>query len=185
MPTTWPPPRHEAPAAAPPAPVPSRRVALRRAVGRYVRARWGDLWGGSHAPLEDWNRLTRGLEAVIGIAPRVGSTPPSPTGDAAVARPWGGSAARFRQEYEADAVPARAFFAGAIVSVLIAGDHLVHGHRSSVLTSLGMAFVLAGVALRPAYRCWRLRTRDPGPARAFLRHPDAWWPDPLPPDQQP
>ena len=184
MPTTWPPPRHEAPAAPPPAPVPSRRVALRRAVGRYVRARGRDLWGTPHAPLEDWNRLTRGLEAVIGIAPRAGSTPPSPTGDAVVARPWG-SAARFRQEYEADAVPARAFLAGAIASVLIAGYHLVHGHRSSVLASLGMAFVLAGVALGPAYRCWRLRTRDPGPARAFLRHPAAWWPDPRPPDEQP
>ena len=179
MPTTWPPPRHEATAAAPPAPVPSRRVALRRAVGRYVRARWARSVGrvprpaGGLEPTDaragggDRDRAARGFDLPIAHWGRGGGPPPRP------------------QEYEADAVPARAFFAGAIVSVLIAGYHLVHGHRSSVLASLGMAFVLAGVALGPAYRCWRLRTRDPGPARAFLRHPAAWWPDPRPPDQEP
>lgn len=181
MPTVLPPSRPEAP---PPAPVPSRRAALRRGVGRYVRARWGDLWGRSHAPLQDWKRLRLGMEVVVGMTPRADSNPPSPLGDAAVARPWG-SAARCRQEYQAHAVPARTFLAGAIGSGLIAGDHLVHGHFSSVLTSLGLAFVLAGVALGPAYRCWRLRTRAPGPARAFLRHPAAWWPGPPPPDEPP
>ena len=183
MPTTFPPTRHAVPAALLPAPAPSRRAALRRGVGRYVRARWGDLWGRSHAPLRDWKRLRLGMEAVIEMAPRADSNPPSPLADAAVVRS-GGSAARCLR-YQADAVPARAFLAGALVSVLIAGDHLGHGHFSSGLTSLGLAFVLAGVALGPAYRCWRLRTRAPGPARAFLRQPTAWWPGPPPPDEQP
>ena len=82
MPTVLPPSRPEAP---PSAPVPSRRAALRRGVGRYVRARWGDLWGRSHAPPRDWKRLRLGMEAVIGMTPRADSNPPSPLGDAAVA----------------------------------------------------------------------------------------------------
>ena len=123
------------------------------------------------------------MEVVVGMTPRADSNPPSPLADAAVVRS-GGAVARCLR-YQADAVPARAFLAGALVSVLIAGDHLVHGPLSSVFTSLGLAFVLAGVALGPAYRCWRLRTRAPGPARAFLRQPTAWWPGPLPPDPQP
>lgn len=94
-------------------------------------------------------------------------------------------ACRKDTEYQAHAVPARVFLAGAIGSGWIAGDHLVHGPLSSVFTSLGLAFVLAGVALGPAYRCWHLRTRAPGPARVFLRHPAAWWPGPPPPDEPP
>ena len=74
-------------------------------VGRCVRARWGDLWGRSHAPLRDWKRLRLGMEVVVGMTPRADSNPRRP-GDAAVARPWG-SAARCRQEYQAHAVPAR------------------------------------------------------------------------------
>ena len=183
MPTPQPPARSESTTLAIP-PTPRRSVAFRRALGRYARARGQDLWGTLHAPREGWNRLKYWLEAVIGSAPRMDSDSPLPMWDAAIARQWW-SDARLRQEYEADAVPARAFLVGAILCVLIASYHLVCLHLSSVLTSLSMMFVLVGVALRPAYRCWRFRTRASGSARMFLRHPAVWWPEFLPPDKQP
>lgn len=183
MPTTLPPSRPESTSLAMPPVMPHWTTACRRALGRYLRARWGDLWGSLH-PVPSVGRWMDWLDAMTTGRSRPGSSTPAPTWDAAVARQrW--PAERFRQRYEADAVPARMLFFGAILSVLIAAYHVGCSHLPRALTSLSMAFVLASIALAPAYRCWRLRTRGVGSAQTFLRHPRTWWPDPLPPDQQP
>ena len=146
MPTTRHPARSESTALAIPPP-PRRAVVFRRALGRYFRARWGDLWG---SPLIRMRRqLMDYVEAMTMARPRPGASTLSPSWDATVARQWW-SDARLRQEYEANAVPARAFLVGAILSMLIAVYHLIYLQLSGVLTSLGMVFVLVGVALGPA-----------------------------------
>lgn len=175
MPTTFPASRPEA---IPPA------AAIRRALGRYICARWHDLWGPPLSLRGDWNRLTGWLNATATIGLPSHSTSPSPAWAVAVARgPW--VTARLRWRYEADAASVRALFVGAIVSVLTAAYHVGCNDLSSTIASLGIAFFLAGLALVPAYRCWCLRTRTVGQAHAFLRYPTVWWPDPLPLDNPP
>ena len=103
-----------------------------------------------------------------------------------------------RHRHGAEARVARAFFSTAAVAALVCGHRLWLADLVGAGASLGMAFALAGIALRPAYRCHRLRARlaalDPDPSgapdpersaaldpRAFLRRPALWWPYPLPP----
>jgi hypothetical protein len=171
---------------APAAPAPGRPDRWRRLrarAGRYGRARAADLFG-DPGPL----RAVRDGFARASAALDLVSDRPPPAGQAEEGRraEEGGrarlSAPAARRRYAGEARVARAFFSAAVVGVLACAHRLWLADALGAGASLGMAFTLAGFALQPAYRCWRIRARSPGTARAFLRQPSAWWPDPLPPD---
>lgn len=169
----------------PAAPAPSRADRwgrLRTHAGRYVRRRAADLFG-DPSPLR---------------AIRDGIARTSAVLDFVSDRPLGGRAEQGRRveesgrarlaapvshhRYTMEAAVAQAFFSAAVVSVLVCGHRLWLADPEGAGASLGMAFTLAAFALKPAYRCWRMRARAPADPRAFLRQPSAWWPFPLPPD---
>jgi len=172
--------------ASPAAPAPGRLDRWRRQrdrVGRYVRARAVDLFGDPgplRAAREGIARAAAGLDRISAHPPAAG---PAEEGGRAeeggCAQP---TAATSRGRYEAEAAVARALFSAAVVSGLVCAHRLWLADALGAGASLGMAFTLAGFALKPAYRCWRIRARAPADGRAFLRQPSAWWPDPLPPD---
>jgi hypothetical protein len=165
---------------APAAPAPGRPDRWRRLrarAGRYARARAADLFG-DPGPL----RAARDGIARASAALDLVSDRPATGGRAEEGGRARLSAPAARRRYEGEARVARAFFSAAVVGVLACAHRLWLADALGAGASLGMAFTLAGFALQPAYRCWRIRARSPGTARAFLRQPSAWWPDPLPPD---
>ncbi len=159
----------------------------RAALSRYLRARAEDVLGRSGAPrpARVWlDQLLADLnERPAGGAERRASTPPA-TWATAVARA-GLTASGLRRRHEADAFLARALLSAAVVSGLIGAHRCGLADAAGASASLGMTFTLAGLALGPAYRCWRIRARRLGALRWFLRHPAVWWPYPLPDDYQP
>ena len=180
------------PAAPAPAPAPGRPDRWRRLrarAGRYARARAADLFG-DPGPL----RAARdGIARASAAIDLVNDRPPGDRRGIGRAEEEEGRrveeggrawpvAPVSRRRYAAEAAAARAFFSAAVVGVLACAHRLWLADALGAGASLGMAFTLAGFALQPAYRCWRIRARSPGTARAFLRQPSAWWPDPLPPD---
>ena len=161
---------------------------LRARAGRYARARAADLFGDPgplRAARDGIARTTVALDLVSDHPPggraeegqRVEEGQRAEEGGHA----WPDPPAA-RRRYEAEAAVARAFFSAAVVSVLVCAHRLWLADALGAGASLGMAFTLAGFALKPAYRCWRIRTRTPADPRAFLRQPFAWWPYALPPD---
>ncbi len=155
---------------------------LRARTGRYARARAADLFG-DPGPL----RAARdGIVRTSVALDLVSDHPPGGRAEEGQRAEEGGHAwpdpPAARRRYEAEAAVARAFFSAAVVSVLVCAHRLWLADALGVGASLGMAFTLAGFALKPAYRCWRIRTRTPADPRAFLRQPFAWWPYALPPD---
>ncbi len=157
---------------------PDRWGRLRGRVSRYVRARAADLFGDPgplRAARDGIARASAAIDLAIGRGEEGGRGQPAATA--------------LRRRHETEARAARTFFSAAVVAALACAHRLWLADLAGAGASLGMAFTLAGLALRPAYRCHRLRARlaDPDPAaapdpRAFLRRPSAWWPDPLPPD---
>lgn len=168
---------------------PGRWRRLRAGAGRYLRARAADLFGDPgprRAALDGFGRVAAAIDLAIG--------PPDAGGRGWLWLP----APVLRRRHGAEARVARAFFSAAAVSVLVCGHRLWLADLAGAGASLGMAFFLAGLALRPAYRCHRLRARIAAPdgsgtgapdperpaaldPRAFLRRPALWWPYPLPP----
>lgn len=166
--------------ASPASPAPGRLDRWRRRrgrVGRYVRARAADLFGDPGPLRAARDGIARASAVLNRIATRSPAAGPAEAGGCA--RPTA-SAAHCR--YAAEAAVARALFSAAVVSVLVCAHRLWLADALGAGASLGMAFTLAGFALQPAYRCWRIRADAPADGRAFLRQPSAWWPDPLPPD---
>lgn len=168
------------------APQPPKSLAtLRAALGGYLRARGRDLWGSSATRRLGWKGIERIMDDFDNRpAPRQAPAAAPTTWAEAVARARL-TAADLRQRYEADAPLARALLSAAVVSGLIAVHRGWLADAAGTGASLGMAFTLAGLALAPAYRCWRIRARALGAWRWFLRHPAAWWPYPLPDDDPP
>ena len=155
---------------------------LRARAGRYARARAADLFGDPGPPRaarDGFGRASAAIDLAIGPAD-------------AGSRGWLWLPAPvLRHRHGAEARVARAFFSAAAVSVLVCGYRLWLADLVGAGASLGMAFSFAGFALRPAYRCHRLRARLAAPdgsgaaaldPRAFLRRPALWWPRPLPED---
>ena len=172
---------------------PDRRRRLRAGAGRYLRARAADLFGDPgplRAARDGFGRASAAIDLALDRS----------AGPADAGRPgwlWL-PAPVLRRRHGAEASVARVFFSAAAVSVLVCGHRLWLADLAGAGASLGMAFSFAGFALRPAYRCHRLRARlaalDPDPSgapdpersaaldpRAFLRRPALWWPYPLPP----
>ncbi|HOW60973.1 MAG TPA: hypothetical protein PLJ20_00175 [Candidatus Contendobacter sp.] len=143
---------------------------VRAAFGRYLRARREDLLGRPGAHRDAGRRLDRMIDA---LADRPADRSAAP------------SAPAWQRRYAADAAFVRAFLSAAVVAALIGGHRVWLADWAGAGASLGMAFTLAGLALAPAYRCWRIRSRPPGAVRWFVRHPTAWWPPPLPADDGP
>lgn len=143
---------------------------VRAAFGRYLRARREDLLGRPGAHRDAGRRLDRMIDA---LADRPADRSAAP------------SAPAWQRRYAADAAFVRAFLSAAGVATLIGGHRVWLADWAGAGASLGMAFTLAGLALAPAYRCWRIRSRTPGAVRWFVRHPTAWWPPPLPADDGP
>lgn len=143
---------------------------VRAAFGRYLRARREDLLGRPGAHRDAGRRLDRMIDA---LADRPADRSAAP------------SAPAWQRCYAAEAAFARAFLSAAVVAALIGGYRVWLADWAGAGASLGMAFTLAGLALAPAYRCWRIRSRTPGAVRWFVRHPTAWWPPPLPADDGP
>ena len=155
---------------------PARWRRLRGRVGRYGRARAADLFG-DPGPLR---AVRDGFARTSAALDRLSARPPGRRAEEGGRA--GPAAPVSRRRYEAEAAVARALFSAAVVSVLVCAHRLWLADALGAGASLGMAFTLAGFALKPAYRCWRIRARAPADGRAFLRQPSAWWPDPLPPD---
>ena len=143
---------------------------VRAAFSRYLRARREDLLGRPGAHRDAGRRLDRMIDA---LADRPADRSVAP------------SAPAWQRRYAADAAFVRAFLSAAVVAALIGGHRVWLADWAGAGASLGMAFTLAGLALAPAYRCWRIRSRTPGAVRWFVRHPTAWWPPPLPADDGP
>jgi hypothetical protein len=154
----------------PASPAPGRLARWRRLrsrLGRYARARAADLFG-------DPGPFRAALDLIS-------DRPPGDRRAEEGSLAWP-AAPVARRRYEAEAPVARALFSAAVVSVLVCAHRLWLADALGAGASLGMAFTLAGFALKPAYRCWRIHARAPADPRAFLCQPSAWWPHPLPPD---
>lgn len=174
------------PAALAPEPpdAPDRRRRLRAAAGRYLRARAADLFG-DPGPLRAARDGFGRASAAIDLALDRSAGPADAGGRGGLWLP----APVLRHRHGAEARVARAFFSAAAVAALVCGHRLWLADLVGAGASLGMAFSFAGFALRPAYRCHRLRARLAAPdgsgaaaldPRAFLRRPALWWPRPLP-----
>jgi len=162
---------------------PDRWRRLRDRASRYARDRAADLFGDPgplRAARDGIARASAALDLVSDRPPAAGRAEEGRRVEEG-GRAWP-VAPVSRRRYAAEAAAARAFFSAAVVGVLACAHRLWLADALGAGASLGMAFTLAGFALQPAYRCWRIRARSPGTARAFLRQPSAWWPDPLPPD---
>lgn len=176
------------PTIAPPTPPPQRLNKFRRALGRYLRDRREDVLGRSDTRADARRWIERMIDdlnerPVTGAASSANPLPA--TWAEAVARA-GLTATDLRRQYEIDARLARALLAASAVSLLIFAHRAGLTDWAGTSASLGMAFTLTGLALAPAYRCWRISARTTLAARRwFLRHPTAWWPYPLPDDYQP
>ena len=158
---------------------------VRAAFGRYLRARREDLLGRPGAHRDAGRRLDRMIDALADRPADRSAAPSAPaTGTGAVIR-MPSTAPAWQRRYAADAAFVRAFLSAAVVAALIGGYRVWLADWAGAGASLGMAFTLAGLALAPAYRCWRIRSRTPGAVRWFVRHPTAWWPPPLPADDGP
>ncbi|MEI2806904.1 MAG: hypothetical protein V9G18_13475 [Albidovulum sp.] len=134
---------------------PDRRRRLRAAAGRYLRARAADLFGDPGPPRaarDGFGRASAAIDlAAIGPADAGG-------------RGWLWLPAPvLRHRHGAEARVARAFFSTAAVAALVCGHRLWLADLVGAGASLGMAFLFAGFALRPAYRCHRLRARLAAP----------------------
>jgi len=149
-------------------PSPFKHIGI--ALGGYLRARREDLLGRPGAHRDAGRRLDRMIDA---LADRPADRSAAP------------SAPAWQRRYAADAAFVRAFLSATVVAALIGGYRVWLTDWAGAGASLGMAFTLAGLALAPAYRCWRIRSRTPGAVRGFVRHPTAWWPPPLPADDGP
>jgi len=162
------------------------REKVHAVLGRYVRARSEDLVGDVtlHRATRAWiNQMIIDLQEQRSTQ-SVAKTDPaaSPTTWAEVVIQAGLTVNDLRQQYAADALLARAWLVGVGISGLILLHQGWLGHAASASASLGAAFALAGLALPPAYRCWRIRRRTLNAPRWFLRRPTDWWPPPLPDD---
>ncbi|MFO1419475.1 MAG: hypothetical protein U1F59_00650 [Candidatus Competibacteraceae bacterium] len=164
----------------PASPAPGRLARWRRLrsrLSRYARARAADLFGDPgpfRAARDGFARTSAALDLVS-------DRPPGDRRAEEGSRAWP-VAPIARRRHEAEAAVARVLFSAAVVSVLVCAHRLWLADALGAGASLGMAFTLAGFALKPAYRCWRIRARAPADPRAFLCQPSAWWPHPLPPD---
>jgi hypothetical protein len=160
------------------------REKVHTVVGRYVRARREDLVGDVtlHRATRAWiNQMITDLQEQ-GPTESVAKTDPaaSPPTWAEVVVQAGLTVNDLRQQYAADALLARAWLLGVGISGLILLHQGWLGHAASASASLGAALALAGLALSPAYRCWRIRRRTLNAPRWFLRRPTDWWPPPFP-----
>lgn len=155
---------------------------LRTRASRYLRRRAADLFGdpGPFRAVRDGiARTSAALDFVFDRPPRGRAEEGRRAQESGRARP---AEPVLRHRYRTEATVTQAFFSAAVVSVLVCGHRLWLVDTVGAGASLGMAFTLAAFALKPAYRCWLIRTRAPADPRAFLRQPSAWWPYPLPPD---
>jgi hypothetical protein len=142
---------------------PDRRRRLRAGAGRYLRARAADLFGDPGPPRaarDGFGRASAAIDLAIGPADAGG-------------RGWLWLPAPvLRHRHGAEARVARAFFSTAAVAALVCGHRLWLADLAGAGASLGMAFSLAGFALRPAYRCHRLRARLAAPDGSGAGAPD-------------
>lgn len=83
---------------------------------------------------------------------------------------------RLRRNYHSWVLQARAFLIGAGLSVPIVAHRLWLGDPGGMFASLASLLILLGFALKPAHRCWQIRTRTIGQFGYFLRRPRLWWP---------
>lgn len=153
---------------------------------RYLRHRRDDLWGRYDRiqTTNAWIVETIGPSSRRPARPNAGQAAPRP-GWAGVVAHQGLTVDRLRRWYEAEAMPARAFLAAALLSGSIHAHRLWQCDWSGACASLGAFLILLSLALPPAYRCWQIRARALESPRVFLRHPSRWWPSSLPDDYQP
>lgn len=158
------------------------------ALGRYMCARREDLVGDAtlHRATRVWiHQMITDLQeqGPTESVARADSTSPATWAEVVIQA--GLTVNDLRQRYAADALLARAWLLGIGISSLIVLHQGWLGHAASASASLGATFALAGLALPPAYRCWRIRRRTLNAPRWFLQRPTDWWPPPLPDDYTP